>query len=99
MQAARGLVHIGVELAAGVERAHDDFEGGLLGKFRVRVDRNAAAIVGDGEGRQYDRRAMRDHECIRHDDKAASRLAPKGDDGRFDFYVAMNGRNDWHDLE
>jgi hypothetical protein len=49
VQAARGLVHIGVELAAGVERAHDDFEGGLLGKFRVRVDRNAAAIVGDGE--------------------------------------------------
>jgi hypothetical protein len=33
-----------------VERAHDDFEGGLLGKFRVRVDRDAAAIVGDGEG-------------------------------------------------
>jgi hypothetical protein len=23
------------------------------------------------------------------DDKAASRLAPKGDDGRFDVYVAM----------
>jgi hypothetical protein len=42
---------------------------------------------------------MRGHECIRHDDKAASRLAPKGDDGRFDFYVAMNGRNDRHDLE
>jgi hypothetical protein len=33
------------------------------------------------------------------DDKAASRLAPKGDDGRFDFYVAMNGRNDRLDLE
>jgi hypothetical protein len=32
-----------------VERAHDDFEGGLLGKFRVRVDRDAAAIVGDGD--------------------------------------------------
>jgi hypothetical protein len=27
------------------------------------------------------------------------RLAPKGDDGRFDFSVAMNGRNDWRDLE
>jgi hypothetical protein len=22
-----------------------------------------------------------------------------GDDGRFDLYVAMNMRNDWHDLE
>jgi hypothetical protein len=28
-------------------------------------------------------------------DKAASRLAPEGNDGRFDFFVAMNGRNDW----
>ena len=42
---------------------------------------------------------MRDHKCIRHDDKAASRLAPKGDNGLFDLYVAMNGRNDWLDLE
>ena len=47
----------------------------------------------------YDRRAMHGRECIRHDDKAASWLAPKGDDGRFDFYVVMNVRNDWRDLE
>jgi hypothetical protein len=40
----------------------------------------------------------RRREYIRHDDKAASRLASKGGDGRFDFYVTMNGRNDWHDL-
>ena len=38
-------------------------------------------------------------EYIRHDDKAGFRLAPKGDDGRFDFYVAVNVRNDWRDLE
>jgi hypothetical protein len=37
---------------------------------------------------------MHGREYIPQDDKAASRLAPKGDDGRFDFYVAMNGRND-----
>ena len=37
---------------------------------------------------------LREHEYIRHDDKSASRLAPQGDDGRFDFYVALNGRND-----
>jgi hypothetical protein len=49
--------------------------------------------------RRYDRRAMRGHECIRRDDKAASRLAPKSDDGRFNLYVVMNGRSDWHDLE
>jgi hypothetical protein len=42
---------------------------------------------------------MHDRECIRHDDKAASRLAPKCGDGRFDLYVVMNGRSDWHDLE
>jgi hypothetical protein len=42
---------------------------------------------------------MRAQEYIRHDDKAASWLAPKGGEGRFDFYVAMNGLNDWHDLE
>jgi hypothetical protein len=49
--------------------------------------------------RQYDRRTMRDHENIRLDDKAASRLAPKGDDGCIDFYVATNGRSDRHDVE
>ena len=42
---------------------------------------------------------MRLQESIQHDDKAASRLAPKGDDGRFDLYVAVNGRNDWLDVE
>ena len=42
---------------------------------------------------------MREQESTRQDDKAASRLAPKGRDGRFDLYVAVNGRNDWHDLE
>ena len=42
---------------------------------------------------------MHGHKYISHDDKAASRLAPKGDDGRFDLYIVMNGRNDWLDLE
>jgi hypothetical protein len=50
-------------------------------------------------GRRYDRRAMRIVEYIRKDDKAVSRLAPKGDDGRFDLYVVMNGRSDCPDLE
>jgi hypothetical protein len=31
-----------------------------------------------------ERREMHVHERIWHDDKAASRLAPKGRDGRFD---------------
>ena len=42
---------------------------------------------------------MHGPECIPYDDKATSRLAPEGDDRRFDFYVAVNGGNDWHDLE
>jgi hypothetical protein len=36
---------------------------------------------------------------IRPAHKAATRLAPQGDDGRFDFYIAMNGHWDGHDLE
>jgi hypothetical protein len=42
---------------------------------------------------------MRGHEYIRYDDKAASRFAPKGDDGRFDLPIATSGRSGWHDLE
>jgi hypothetical protein len=36
--------------------------------------------------------------CV-DEDKAASRLAPKGHDGGFDFYITVNGRNDSLDLE
>jgi hypothetical protein len=42
---------------------------------------------------------MRDREYIWHDGKPASRLAPKGRNGRFDLCVGMNGRNGWHELE
>jgi hypothetical protein len=42
---------------------------------------------------------MHVHESVRHDDKAAPRLAPKGGNGRFDLCVAMDGRDDWHELE
>ena len=49
MQAARGFIGAGVELAARVQRGHDDFEGGLVLELGVRVDGDAAAIVGDGQ--------------------------------------------------
>ena len=62
---------------------------------RLRIDRR---YVVSGR-RHYDRRAMHDHESIWHDNKAASRLAPKGRDGGFDFFVAMNGRIDCRKLE
>ncbi len=49
MQAAGGLVGLAVELAARVQGAEDDFERGFVGEFRVGVDRDAAAVVADGE--------------------------------------------------
>ena len=49
VQAARGLVDLGVELAARMQHAHDHFERRFLREFRVRIDRNAAAVVGHGE--------------------------------------------------
>jgi hypothetical protein len=47
MQTARGSIDLGVELSARVQRAHDDFECGLVLELGVRIDRNAAPIVGD----------------------------------------------------
>jgi hypothetical protein len=67
-------------------------------RFIVEPRPGAGGSVASGR-RQYDRRAMCGRECIRHDDEAASRLAPKGRDGRFDLYVAVNGRDGWRDLE
>jgi hypothetical protein len=49
--------------------------------------------------RRYDWHAMNGRERIRHDEKAASRFAPKGDDSHFDLYVAVNGRSGRRDLE
>jgi hypothetical protein len=37
---------------------------------------------------------MPDHEWASDRNKAASRLAPQSGDGRFDVFVAMNGRRD-----
>ena len=48
VQAARGLVDLEIEFAAGVQRAHDHFERRLVLEFRMRVDRDTAAVVGDG---------------------------------------------------
>ena len=49
MQAAGGLVRAGIEFSARVKGRHDDFKRGFLREFRVRIDGNAAAVVGDGE--------------------------------------------------
>ena len=49
VQAAGGLVDLGIEFSAGVQRRHDDFERRLVAEFRMRIDRDAAAVVGDGQ--------------------------------------------------
>jgi hypothetical protein len=98
-------LHREITRLLAAQDAIDISGGATIGVYRVDSVREQAAVSGkvrkviDGRyvvsGRsRYDRRAMRDRKYIRHDDKAASRLAPKGDDGRFDFYVAVNGRND-----
>src|ERR1700733_1891980 len=45
MESAGGLVSAAVEFAAGVQHGHDHFERGLFGKFRMRIDWHAAAVV------------------------------------------------------
>ncbi len=47
VQAARDLVALAAELAAGVEHREHDLGRGLVGIFGVRIDRNAAAVVDD----------------------------------------------------
>ena len=49
VQAARGAVDLGIELAARVQRGHDHFERGLVLELRMRIDRDAAAVVGHGD--------------------------------------------------
>src|SRR5262249_46323500 len=44
-------------------------------------------------------RAMALHKCVRRNDEASPRLAPKRGHERFDFGIAMNGRRDQRHLE
>src|SRR6516162_8771251 len=89
--AAQDAIHIGGGATPGVYLVGSVGEqAAVYGKGRCVIDRRH---VVPGR-RRYDRRASRG-KSTRQDDKAASRLAPKGDDGRFDLYVAMNGRGGW----
>ena len=47
VQAARGVVGLAVEFAAGVQDRHDDLERAVALVLGVRPDRDAAAVVGD----------------------------------------------------
>jgi hypothetical protein len=94
--AAQNAIDIGGGTTIAVYRVGSVGEQtALSGKVRIRID---GRYVVSGRCR-YDRRAMRAREYFPYNDKAASRLAPKDDDGRFDLCVAVNGHNDWLDLE
>ena len=49
VEAAGGAVRLALELTARVEGGHDDLERGLARIFGMRVDRDAAAVVEDGQ--------------------------------------------------
>jgi hypothetical protein len=61
---------------------------------QVRIEHDGGSLEVGSDPRRYDPRPMHDRPCIPHDEEAATRLAPKRDYRRFDFYVAMNGRSD-----
>jgi len=48
MQAARHLVGVAAELAARVQGGKDDFQRALVRELRVRINRDAAAVIPDG---------------------------------------------------
>ena len=50
MQAARRLIGLAGKLAARVKRGEDNLQRAFLRKARVRVDRDAAPVVGDAAG-------------------------------------------------
>ncbi len=51
VQASRNFVGVAVELAAGVQRGHDDLRGGNFFAVDIHVvDRNAASVVDHGDG-------------------------------------------------
>ena len=49
VQPARRFIDLRVKFAASVQRAENDLQGGLTRKLRVRIDRDAATIVGHGQ--------------------------------------------------
>src|SRR6516162_10303463 len=89
--AAQDAIHISGGAAIVVYRV------GSIGEQTALSDKARPGI--DGRYVVPGRRRYDHGPSARRDDKAASRLAPKGRDGRFDLSVAVNGRNDWHDLE
>ena len=49
VQTAGSLVDVAGEFAARVQRGQDHFERGFILEFGVRIDRNAAAVIGDAD--------------------------------------------------
>ena len=49
MQAAAGVIDFVGKLTPRVQHRHDDFERGFFRKFRVRINRHAAPVVGHAQ--------------------------------------------------
>ena len=49
VQPAGGGIGLAAELAAGMQGRENDLEGGLVPEFRMRIGRDAAAVVADGD--------------------------------------------------
>ncbi len=49
VQAAGGLIDLAAEFPAGMQGREDHFQRAQVAEFRVRIDRDAAAVVADGE--------------------------------------------------
>ena len=47
VQTAGGFVHFGIELAARMQGGHDHFERGFVGEFGMRINRDAAPVIGN----------------------------------------------------
>ena len=70
VQAAGGGIGFAGKFAAGMQCGEDDLERGFVLEFGVRVDRDAAAVIADGEPvagleRHLDERGMAGH-CLVH---------------------------------
>lgn len=50
VQAARNLIGVAAELAAGMQGGQNDLEGAFVGEARVRIDRDAPAVVAHADG-------------------------------------------------
>lgn len=50
VQTARGFIRLARKLAARMKRGQDDFKGGFIGEFRMRIGRDTTAVITHHDG-------------------------------------------------